>query len=1342
MQKIISVLLVFILYIPSFFSQDITFQNLTPDDGLSQVSVNDLYLDERGFIWVGTREGLNCYNGNNIITYKSQKNNLNSLFSNNILKITGNQKGKIYLLCLDGLSEWDISKEKFTTVLESPDLTAIHYNKQLYIGKFNRIYKMQENQEISVFFELPDKESIISTIFIDEKGLIWVGTSNHGLYKINILTKQVKHLVDKANITSIYEDRDKNIWVGSWEHGMYRFTENECMRYLHNTSNNSISSNFVRACCQDDQGNIWIGTFEGLDKFDLKTGQFNNYSAAQSSGMTHNSIWNIIKDRQGTIWFGTYFGGVNYFNPDYEIYTHYRATNKEKEGLSSPVVGKMTEDNKGNLWICTEGGGVNVYNRNTGQFKWYQHDKSTNSISHNNVKSIYFDSENDIMWMGTHLGGLNKLDLKTDKFTCFLSDENDSLSLPSNIIRDIIPYNDDLILATHNGVCLFSPKSGKSKHLFKNFEKNNIIKTVGSLFIDYYGDLWFTVSGEGVFCYNFEEEQLVQYKHELSNPNSIGNNNINHIYQDHNYNLWFSTSGSGLDLFDYKNKNFKNYDSQKNGIVSDCIYEVCESRFGGLLLITNLGFSHFDISNQKFYNYNKHNGFPLSTINENALYLTSDGEVFLGGVQGMVSFYEKDLRLPKKNYDIILYRLIVNNKIVEVNDETGILDSSLCSVSDITLGSEYSVFSIEFAATNYIPSNRDKIVYRLEGFSDNWININGQNMITYTNLNPGDYTLVIKADNDDPESIPVARLNITILPPFYKTTYAYFIYFVVVISLLYYFIKSYKKRVELQESLKYEQKHIQDIEDLNQSKLRFFTNISHEFRTPLTLIIGQLESIMQIESFTPKVYNKLLSVYNNSLQLKVLIGELLDFRKQEQGHITLQVSEHNIVDFLEEIFLLFSGYASSQGIDLVFNKKTEMLNIWFDEKQIQKVLNNLLSNALKYTPSGGTITIIISQTESNEALIEVCDTGNGIDTKDIDKIFDRFYQSSTSLSGTGIGLALSKGIVEMHKGRITAKSEINKGSQFCVYLKPGKEHFDKIQVADQKPVFLSEEPTIPLILKEQHSIGTFEYNILPKVEGAKILIVEDNASLQQMLVQIFEPFYIVSTASDGQEGLQKVRQEAPNLVLSDVLMPLMSGVELCKEIKSDLDICHIPVVLLTARTTVENMIEGFQYGADDYITKPFDVNLLISRCNNLVNSRILLHEKFSQQPQMTPWMLATNKLDQELLDKVMDIINKNIGNPDFSVDQLAGETGMARTNLYAKIKAVTGQTPNKFILTLRLKKSALLLRNNPEMRISEISDITGFASAGYFGKCFKEYFNTTPMAYRTDNAENEMVDNE
>ena len=1318
--------------------QNITFSHLTTDDGLSQFSVNSLYIDENGILWIGTREGLNRYDGNDIQTYKLRKNDPNSLFCNNISRITGNRNGKIYILCTEGVAEFNLSTQKFTTLLQG-SISSIYYNNGLFIGKKNEIYRYNEQTgNFDLYYQLAGENLEIFCMHQD-KDNFWMGTTSNGVYCLNLTDKELTHPIQKGNITSIYQDSEGELWIGSWEEGLFLVKSNgEIINFKNKPGNpHSISSDFVRACCEDNLGNIWIGTFNGLNRYNKSTGLFQNHTAsdAQSDGLTHSSIWCIVKDNQGTLWLGTYFGGVNYFNPEYEIYTRYTYSSTEPKGLSNPVVGRTIEDKDGNLWIGTEGGGLNFYNRRTREFKWFCPENNPNSISHNNIKALYYDAAKDIIWIGTHLGGLNRLDIRTGRFTHYRMEADNPETLPSDIIRDIAPYQNYLIVATQNGVCLFNPENGKCRQLFRDTKEGKKIKMVADVTFDNNGTLWIAATGEGVFSYRFDSRKLTNYRHDAANPHSISNNNVNNIMQDSKGNLWFSTSGSGLDRYRPSTDDFENFDQVKNGLASDCIYETQESPTSGkLLLITNQGFSIFDCRNKQFQNFSTENGFPLTAVNENALCVTRDGEIFLGSTQGMISFHEMELNFTPKPYKIILSRLIVNGTEIQVGDNTGILQQSLYCTPEITLNANQSMFSIEFATSNYVAANKDDIIYKLAGFSNDWNSTRGQHTITYTNLNAGTYNLLIKPNGKDENLCPQVHLTIHVLPPYYKTPLAYLIYLIVTGALLWYLIRTYKSRIKLRESLKYEQKHIQDIEALNQSKLRFFTNISHEFRTPLTLIVAQVETLLQLQNFTPAIYNKVLSIYKNSIQLRELITELLDFRKQEQGHMKIKVSPHNMVHFLYENYLLFLEYASTRQINFKFEKETDSLEVWYDQKQMQKVINNLLSNAIKHTEAEDTITLSIN-TEGNNAVIRVTDTGSGIDAAEVDKIFDRFYQidqmdsTDAGKTGTGIGLALTKGIVELHHGTIRVESELGKGTSFIVTLQLGNGQFEEEQISkhvDSVQQIEVPKPETDALLKAE-----LEENAPNKrLPDAKILIVEDNASIREMLANIFHPFYEVLTAPDGEEGLALVHSEMPNIVVSDVVMPKMSGTELCKQIKSDFNTCHIPVVLLTARTAIEQNIEGLRIGADDYITKPFNTNLLISRCNNLVNSRILLQEKFSKQPQAYAQMLATNPIDKEILDRAMAVIEQHLDDTEFNVNVFAREMAMARTNLFTKLKAITGQTPNDFILTIRLKKGAMMLRNNPELNITEISDRIGFSSSRYFSKCFKDVYHVSPLAYR------------
>lgn len=1336
-----------ILELPNSMAQNISFNHLTTDDGLAHNSVMAIYQDSAGFIWAGTRNGVCLYNGKEFITYKYQKDNPNSLIYNNILKITGNSKDEIYFMTSKGISTLQVSKNKISTLIQG-STRSMFYHKQLYITIGNTIYRY-DGKQFKEYYKVKELDMYITSIYICDEYIL-IGTQNQGLFRLMTHDHTLYNLLPETDIIDIFKDSTGKFWIGTMNHGIYVMNEDSITNFRYdNLDPSSISSNFIRCFCEDKQGNIWIGTFNGLNRYNTTNQTFTSYHKSnKENSLTHSSIWTLLCDQQGTLWIGTYFGGINYFHPENQNYRYYQTSSLEKEGLSSPIIGCITEDNQHNLWIATEGGGINKLNPQNGKFKWYKHIKHGNSISHDNIKSTYYDKDKEILWIGTHMGGLNKLDTKNDHFTHYPFNRNNDVFSHSNTIRDIVPYKNELILATHRGVSIFSPNTGRYKVLFQDEHQN--ISYATSVYIDHHNSLWIGGDGKGVYKYSFDSNELKNYRHNHALKQSISSNSINRIYEDSQKRLWFCTNESGIDLYRYETDDFENFDEQNNGLGSNYVYDVCELSPNKILFITDSGFSILDYSTRRFQNYNKENGVPLSAPNERSVYKTTNGDIYIGGVDGMISFKAESIDYIPQSYNIYPFRLLVNGEIIQPGDKSQILNNSLSYSHRITLKPNQSMFSIEYTTTNYIPFNQDEIEYFLKGFSQNWTSIRKQQAVTYTNLNPGKYTLSVRAKNNP--LVPVSKLEIEILPPVYRTVWAYIIYVLCICSVLYYLFRMYNNRIKLQESLKYEKKHLEDIEQLNQTKLRFFTNISHEFRTPLTLIIGQMEMLLQMRSFAPTAYNKILKVYKSSLQLRELISELLDFRKQEQGYMHIKASENNLVDFVYETYLLFQEYAIQHQISFNFHKTHDNISIWFDPKQMQKVVNNLLSNAFKHVKEGGNISVSVRK-EKHGAIIEVTDDGSGISPQDIDKIFDRFYQTeqidSLAHPGTGIGLSLTKGIVELHHGTIDVYSTPGESTTFSVHLPCGKEHLKPEQINELKneiQIVTSEYQNPAIFLDEYESDILKTESAIEKNKEAKILIIEDNPSLLDMLTKIFETFYTVITASNGAEGWEKVQSEHPNLILSDVIMPKLSGTELCKLIKENLDTCHIPVILLTAQTAIEHNLEGLRIGADDYITKPFNINILLSRCNNLVNNRIMLQEKFSKQPQATPQILATNILDKAFIDQAMKIIEQHLDDTNFNVDIFAREMSIARTKLFNKLKDITGQTPYEFIITVRLKRAAFMLKNNPELNISEIADHLGFSSPRQFTKSFKAKFHVIPQVYRKgeiyNNKEDEAAEEE
>ena len=1297
----------------------------TVQEGLSDNTVRSIYQDEHGTLWFGTRHGgLNLYNGNNFKAYKYQKGYSKGLDSNNIFGITGNQNGHIYILTT-GVMELDIKTGNFKRIFFQ-NANAIYFNKTLYVGTERKLYR-RDKDGFKEIYELPADVSGISTIGVDN-GEILIGTKGSGVFCLKEKS-QLAHVIESGNITSMFLDREGRWWIGSWKNGLY-IMENGCIKNLrHSKGNESPSSDFVRSFCQDKDGNIWIGTFNGLNIYNPQTGTF-TYHTDKNGKSKYTSVWSLLCDHQGNVWIGTYFDGVYYCITDKGRLKHWKHSYTECIGLSSDLVKEFAEDNNGNVWIATEGGGLNMLPAAGLPFKWYLHNSATNSISHNNINALHFDTAKNTLWVGTHLGGLDEINFNNKKIRNHRHATGIRQGLISDNISDIMPYDDKLLITTDKGLCLFSPADGTTSLLFdvrsKNFEG-----TRGTM-LDNKGNIWIYGGGYGVYVYNPNTKKLRHYWASGEKLNNVSGNEINFIFQDSKNSIWLCNNKNGIDLYRSETDDFINLDKTNNKLASNTVYKAIETPTGKILFTTDAGFSILDKQSMTFSNYGTQNGIPFEIINDRALYITKNGNILIGGNNGFITFREEDLDVTPEGYRIVPFSLSIHGKDNKKKD-CG-TEQIIFYPEEIILKSSQSMFSIEYITSDYISNDEKNLEYFLKGQSEHWTSIDGHPVLTFASLSPGKYTLLVRPKNNFMETA-VSSIDITMLPPFYMTWWAFLLYFISGGTIIYIGIRRYKSHVHLVEELKYEQKKIADVEELSKAKIRFFTNISHEFRTPLTLINGNMELLLSAQSFPPAVYNRLLGIYKSGQELNELITELLDFSKLESGHMKIKASEQNIVKFAYENYLLFKEYAAYKNITFDFVKTDDTINVFYDSKQMQKVLNNLLSNAFKYTPKGGKIALIVRK-DNGMAVLEVKDSGEGIPANDLDKIFDRFYQSqhktAPTYTGTGIGLSLTKGIVELHHGKIDVYS--HEGATFRVFLKLGNGHFTQEELTD-----IPEETTqkYPFDNAIATNLPEMEPNTEIQEKSLKILIAEDNAELREMLIKIFTPTYITIAAEDGVKAWEKVQKEMPDIVVSDVIMPEMSGTELCRAIKNNTATNHIPVVLLTARTTVQQNLEGLYSGADDYISKPFNINILTARCNNLINNRLMLKEKFAHDLHAAPVTLTSNPLDQKLIDQICKFIEGHIDDIDLNANSIISEIGISRTKLFTKLKSITGQTPADFILTVRLKKAAIMLMERPELNISEISDQLGFSSPRQFSKSFKERYGTIPQQWRkTGNAIN------
>lgn len=1308
------------------------FKHLGMSDGLSQVSVMSIYQDQLGRMWFGTREGLSVYDGERMRVYKGwenpdQESSINVLLGHECDHLVGNRQGDIFFRTCDSLVRYDIREEKFYVIGKYKAKTVTSSNGDIWTGYDGMICRYDEKGDSLLLYTEEDIPDISSLLVSGNK--IWVGTYE-GLYVIE-KGEKARCLVDGPEFYRLFESSSGEVWAGCRTGGLYRIMPDEKVVWYSDSNAEPfhLESNQIRSFAEDRFGNIWFGTFLGLHKYNPYTDKFTVYRQDHLPGsLSHSSVFSVYIDTQATIWVGTYYGGANYFNPEKEIFAHYTDNPFRKECLNYSFVGHLAEDKNGNIWICTEGGGLNFMDRKTRTFKYFTAGPS-NSVLQNNLKCIAYDEKRDQLYIGTHHGGLTRFDIKTGIFHNYLDDYEKEDVKPDGIIFHTMIHNDKLYVSAMNGTFVMDLDTGEFKWLCRNAQNFTIDKEE---------NIWIMIGTSLIRIKladpdNQKKYFLPQYGIQFEPKRIITTNNGD---------IYFVVLGGGLYRYDKQSDSFIHYSQRSGHLLSNYCYNVAETNSGELLVTSDKGITFLNPSNENTRFVTLGTNLPITSIADGCgILVCRNNELFVGGNDGLASFFREDLDQKEKNYSLYFSELYIHNERIYPGAVSGgILKESFPFNKSIHLNNKQNNLIINFATTNYIDIQKNnEYQYKLVGFDEDWVS-SFSSSIYYTNLDPGKYKLLVR-EKILPQHLMNRReisLNILIAQPWYNTVWAWILYTLTTIIIVYLTIRTINARRRLALSLEKEREEKERNEELNQAKLRFFTNISHEFRTPLTLIFSQVDMLLQSSSLPPTLYNRIVKISKNATRMRNMISELLEFRKLEQNYVSLRVCEQNLVPFLKDIYLSYCELAAQRTISFNLHHEEDDVLLWFDSNQLQKVFYNLLSNAFKYTKPGGVVDLYISPDENN-VHIKVIDTGIGLSSGDVSRIFDRFYQAengkqlSEANPGTGLGLALSKNIVNLHHGEITVQSQLGYGTIFTITLLKGKAHFEN----DGNTILL-EVPEEPMIKR-----GSLPDSVLPeeykevdttfpdlKVGSYKILIVEDNEELLQILNTLFTPFYQVILAGNGEEGLRKTIEEKPDLVVSDVMMPLMSGMEMCMKIKNNIDLCHIPVVLLTALDSVEYNIEGFQQGADDYVSKPFHARVLLMRCNNLIRNRLLLKSRLTQQGDFDVQLLASTSLDQKLLNRIVEIIDEHMGDQDFDVNILARELNMGRSSFFAKMKNLTGMTPSEFIQNQRIKRAAVLLQERPDMLVSEISDQLGFVSTIYFSRCFKTKFGVSPAQFR------------
>ena len=1339
------------VFTPCFSQSQVIFNKINQTNGLSNDRVSSIVKEKNGFVWIGTDNGLNRYDGNKIKIYNKQNS---ALSSNDIATLLIDSKGKIWIGTFGGgLNLYNPSDDKFV------------------------VYKNSPNNNASI----PSNE--LNTIFEDSKGIIWLGTKNgisflnekNQTFKTYKFDSKNKFSISHNDIRSIYEDRKKNLWIGTFGGGLNKF-DPATGKFYRMKSSSTISPDYIHSICginkneiligtsgkglltfdvsslsfekktygidktirivrcikRDQNGIIWIGT-DGVGLFKIKdinssnsiVYNYTNDSQTEAS-ISSNAIYALMEDENSNIWMGTAWNGVDVLslNKDYSFLSS--ATKGE-----SPISVLSVYKNKEALFMGLDGKGLAVLPSNTTTVKRFN-STNKNSIGDDYIQYIY-EAQNGSLWIGTFVNGLVNFNYTTGSFTQFKQKIGDPKSLSFNDVRYIVEdEKNNIWVATWGGglnyfnVITKEFKSFKEKTGDKNsISSNNVISLQkdGSL-------IWLATFGGGVNLLDTKTNQFKVYKSEERNQNSISSDYVYSILKDAKGNIWIGTAGEGINLLDTKTKKINRFDTFKN-VRYQTVTAIIEDNKGLIWFSTKQGIFNYDYTTNTFKSFSTLKG----DFHINSCYKDEKGMLYFGSSKGVVKFNPQTTKVKNVTPEVKFTSFKLFNKEVPIG-ENGILKNDISFSKNITLKHNQDVITFEFAAMLFPSSSGCEYQIKMDNFDENWRSIGKEGSATYTNLSPEQYVFKVRSRELGSEwADQYSALNIKILKPFWTEWWAFLIYVILAIVTLYVFMKYIISWEKMKADLRFEKfSHEKDVE-LHNLKQDFFTNISHEIRTPVTLILSSINKLLKNNEFPENnQQNPFGAIKKNGEYLLNLVNELLDYRKLEHHQIKLKVVKGDWVKFSKEIYLSFKEFAYQKNIKLEFECSTPSIALWFDKNQMEKVLYNLFSNALKFTSAGGSIKLSIMETDK-QVQLDLVDQGIGISKKQLPKIFNRFYQAidndSIKESGFGLGLTISNEIIKLHQGKITVKSKKGAGSTFTIILKKGNSFFNEAEIDVRETndelidnYFTNKQEKIEVIVQNTESLAV--------IKEQTLLIVEDNVDIGNYIAELLTNEFTILQAYNGKEGLEMALDKMPDLIISDVMMPIMDGIELTHNLKTNITTSHIPVILLTARASFMNKMEGFETGADDYVTKPFNESLLRARIKNILKNRSLLHEKFQSVDTAEIGELVKNKKDQEFLENLGLFIEKNIDSDNLSVNLVAQELGMSHSVLYKKLKTLTGLSLVEYMRDYRLKKAKQLLKTK-QFSINEVCYQVGYSDRKYFSKLFKERFGNPPTFYMKEN---------
>jgi len=1353
---------------------ELNFERINDDKSFSQSIISSIEQSDKGFIWFGTGNGLIRYDGYNFIRHVQDKNIGSSLSNNHVNVVFEDKEKRLWVGTNNGLNLFNKNTSKFLRIDIQDEvkgsvnyISSIIQDNQLNIlvGTFGGVKRFNPKtnllDDISKDANSLFKNCRVLSLFNDELYGVFVGTSK-GLLCFDSRSGALKELPKifqnnksfvNSKIWKIVKEKNGDLWFATETKGafLYAKTKNILINYTHNYKNpNSLASNWVNDILVKENNTVWFATKEGLSVFNKTENKFTNYihNTFSNSSLTDNDLKCFLQDKFGSIWLGTLAGGINFYNKANSNFINISETIKPNFGLNNSIITGVVED---------------------------------------------FDES---LWLGTYGGGLNYLDFKNKKSSYFLASLIDGEKM-SNLITVLTKRNNETLLCgTFNGLYEFNKKNKKFKNILLSPNKKNEERPITSLTVDGL-NIWVGTNGNGLkkvlengtvenyladgqtssisdnfitdiensyqrlwlatqFGLNIFDKKLnkVTSVYKTGGNYSISSNTLTCLFTDSKGRLWIGTDYDGLNYFDEATQRFYVI-NESLGLYKGVVKSVSEDKEGNLWVsCDNLLYKikiikfqlPFSIDNFEVTSYSSKEGINTKQFSANCSMKISNDKLVFGGFNGLNVFSPENIvKLPNEN-EIVLTKLMVNNEEVQVGHENLILKNSISETSEINLNYDQGFIGVEFSALNYVNPESNVYEYQLENSlgEDNWYNIGTQHTINLSNLEYGNYVLKIKTSNEvGIWNSNVKQLRINISPPWWKTWWAYLIYLSLLLVFAGIVYRFTKNRIALKRALFLELVENERQQELSQMKLEFFTNISHEFRTPLTLINGPVEELMLSVEKNTQIERKLKTIKQNSDRLLKLINELMDFRKAEKGQMKIYCKNQDIIPFCFEVYESFKGIAVEKNIDYKFVLNVNSVFVYFDQNQLEKVIYNLLSNAFKFTKKNGKIVFSVELKSNLDDQIEIKIKDNGIGIPEVSKknIFTRFFQvndRSIQNSGTGVGLALSKSIVELHGGDISLSEEEEETwatTVFKISLLLGFKHLDDFKIVKNKGVLaIDDTPSVSLnsneiVLDDENDTEDSVQEETLDDNRKTLLIIDDNKEVLCFLKDILKIDYRVLKFENAIEALKFMELEIPDLIISDVMMPEMDGYELCKIVKTNQSTNHIPIILLTAKSSTDHKIEGLSTGADSYITKPFSIEVLKLNVINLLNSKDILRQKYSGSFIVDSDLGKLTTPEEVFIKKLMEIIELNIENSEFDVSELVKEIGMSRTVLYKKVQTLTNHSVASLIKHIRLKKAADILTNT-SYPVSEVTYMVGFNDRKHFSREFKKVYNLSPSVYK------------